>query len=132
MEYFPRQERVNQELNINAAKIDMNFQHFVSLNISTSGLLIASDYYVDFSKKNFLYVVIDPCEQILERSIACTATVVRLAKGDSKGLEKYKLLEACPKGTSSIFGIYIEYMSSSDYTIWSNFVNQFVQKKRAG
>ena len=126
MRYDDRQERIIQSFGISVAKNDMKFHYFFSLNVSKSGLLIAADTYVDFSKNDFLYVFIDPWKLDMGKTISCTATVKRLAKGESKGLEEYISFTGCPPDTSSIFGIEIDHMSDSDYKIWCKYLDRLV------
>lgn len=125
MSRLDRQDRIIQSFGINVAKNDMIFHYFFSLNISKSGLLIAADTCVDFSKNDILHVFIDPWKLDMGTTLACRATVKRLAKGDSKGLEEYIALTGCPPGTKSIFGIEIDHMPDKDYRNWCAYIDYF-------
>ena len=124
MGYLYKQEHTEQALLIDAAGNDFQFHGFYCLSISKNGLLIAANHEIAFSKDNLLNVVIDPWEQTLAKSIACTVVVKRIAKGDSKGLEKYKYLTECSPNIQSIHGVSFEDMSTDDFKLWSSYIDQ--------
>ena len=82
--FVPRQSRFSHYLELNATGSDFMFHRFHSLNISKSGLLIASSDLVTFNKFDLLHLVIDPWEEYLDGCIPCTAIVARKAKFPSK------------------------------------------------
>ena len=92
-----RQPRIDKLFDVNATKKDFRFHRCFSLNVSKSGLLIASTDDIDLTKGDLLHLVIDPWEIFFEQSIACTAFVARVSSSDSIGFEKYKQLIDAPE-----------------------------------
>ena len=118
-----RQPRIDKLFDVNATKKDFLFHRCFSLNVSKSGLLIASSDNIDLSKGDLLHLVIDPWEIFFEQSIACTAFVARVSSSNSIGLEKYKQLIGAPKEVKNVFGVFIDYMNPSHKKEWEIYID---------
>lgn len=124
-----RAPRYDNHIEIAASCNQVNFHSFYSLNISSSGLLIATNHPVPFKKGDILEIVIDPWKEILDSAISCNARVARLAKTGSKGLDKYLQLLGESPDIQSIFGIIFENMSEPYQKIWDKYVDSVKLKK---
>jgi hypothetical protein len=84
---------------------------------------------VPFNKTSLLEIVIDPKEIKLEISICCLAKIGRIAKGNSKGLEKYKSLLGTDEDLLSVMGIYFsEFEHLSGERLWFEYIRSLTVK----
>lgn len=118
-----RQPRIDKLFDINTTKKDFRFHRCFSLNVSKTGLLIASTNDIELSKGDLLHLVIDPWEIFFEQAIACTAFVARFSSCDSVGLEKYKKLIDAPKDINKVFGVFIDYMNPTHRREWEIYID---------
>ena len=126
MDNSQRKQRTEKVFDIYATKLDFNYKHFRSLNVSESGLLIYSQGNFDLGIGESVYLVIDPREEFIEKPIACRAVIARFAKTDQNGVEKYHNLVDGPSKEGPIrgFGVYIDYMEPSQRKAWNKFLEQ--------
>jgi len=105
-----------------------DFHKLYSLNISCSGALLSGFYTVPFSTKSLLEITIDPKMVRLSEPIRSIAKIARIAKGDAKGLDKYKTLLGESNNLMSVIGIYYtEFHSESEEQKWVGYVKRATQ-----
>ena len=98
---------------------------FFSLNISLSGMLIASKKNISFAKNEAISLVIDPWQDRLSHFISCDVRVARVVDRDSKGFEKYKEYLGDAPEISTIIGVYFDSMLPDSLHTLSSFIDAF-------
>lgn len=91
--------------------------NFFTLNLSRTGMLIASKEIIQVDIDDPISVVIDPWKKHLNNFISCDVKVARIVESHSKGLEKYKALFGESKDISTIFAVYFSDMLSQSIDI---------------
>ena len=92
---------------------DSNSYDFFTLNISLSGMLIASRNEAsafNFRKGDAISIVIDPWHERLAHSISCDVRVARVVNSNSKGLQKYLSHMGEPSDITTIMGVYFDFV----------------------
>ncbi|MFK7826787.1 MAG: PilZ domain-containing protein [Oligoflexales bacterium] len=92
---------------------------FFSLNISNTGMLIASQSVV---KDEIIRprMVIDPLQNQLSSSLICDIKIVRTENEDSKYSQKYALKKL---GVGTVFGVHFDFISFRDWQTLRYFLN---------
>lgn len=95
---------------------------FFTLNISDSGMLIASNEFIRFQTDDSTSVLIDPYKKYMPSYISCDVIIARIVDSSSKGLQKYIALFGEPKDISTIIGVYYQNMSMHSKQMLSSFI----------
>ena len=104
-----RSPRVDTKLEIAVLKKgNTEMFQFYCLNLSITGMLIASLDKFNINVDDSMSLVIDPWKEHLASFVSCDVRVARIVESTSKGLEKYKSHFGESKDISTIVGVYYE------------------------
>lgn len=104
---------------------------FYTLNISETGMLIASNEIIKIDTTDTVSVVIDPWQQYLENFISCDVRVDRMVENGSKVLSKYKAVFSDSKDISTILRVYFENMLSHSKRTLCSYLHQISSRNAA-
>ncbi|MFK7826184.1 MAG: hypothetical protein AB8G05_18675 [Oligoflexales bacterium] len=119
-----RSTRVDDQLEIRLSNLgSQDLIASYSLNISLTGILLACYELVPFCKASILEIIVDPESNKLPEPVHALAQIARIAKGDSKGLEKYKDHLGEDKNLKSVIGIFFKQFDGKNHEVWEDYIN---------
>ena len=119
-----RSTRVDDKLEIRISNFgSQDLIPSYSLNISQTGILLACYELVPFCKASILEIIVDPESKKLPEPVYALVQIARIAKGDSKGLEKYKEHLGEDKNLKSVIGIFFKQFEGNNHEVWEDYIN---------
>ena len=121
-----RSPRVSSKLEVAVVQYGkMELTDFFSLNISLSGMLIASKKNIIINRDQPISLVIDPWQDQLSNFISCDVRVARMVDRNSEGLKKYLDYFGESTEISTIIGVYFDSILPDSLQTLSSFIDNF-------
>lgn len=126
---IPRKDRLHERLEVDILTNETTrCIGFHSLNISSSGVLIASYARVNLAKNQNIIICIDPFREYLEKPVVCQGIVARTVKPASKGIRKYLNMRGEDIDITTICGVKFEGLSTHEIDMIELFVNEHLSR----
>ena len=124
-----RKQRLNNRFEVSISpKENHDFVCFHTLNISSTGALVASYKPYDMHKKQVVNVCIDFWLEHLPKNIKCQAKVVRVPIFESSEIKDILSENSVKSDISSVFGIKFIDMTPEDQSLLNDFIAHFLNQ----